>query len=1295
MKLQTKVVLLFCCASLIIVSTTGGILYTKLKQEKLESIGEELGKQLELLDLTLVRFLEDVENDIRNLAADSRVRAVDDSDFTNFLEADEQTFEYAISEREAEIIEILNNYRLNHPSVNSVYMGRENGSFVRSHKRSRPTKYDPRTRPWYMLARDNPWKIMITPPYRSVTTDDVNVGVVTALIDQQSQVYGVIGADVTLTNLTTYIADFHVGYSGEIIMINQGGLILSSHQPEMRFKKVSEVFSSSAEKMMKASQGLITIDTPNGPQYACVLESPRLHCVLVAMIPTVVLKKAVQDAVLNNIVITIVGLTLLSLTLLAGLDLFIIQPISRLTESSQLIEKTGNLEHRVDVKSEDEIGSLAAAMNKMIETIALTEKRLMASQSELQRHKDQLEDRVRERTLELESVNAELHKEIDERQQAEAKVKESSRRLAQIVSFLPDATYVIDNKGRVTAWNHAMEEMTGIESESMIGLGGFEYALPFYGERRPCLIDMALEWDEQYAQTYENLRWEGDTLLAEALFPSLRGEKRFIWSAARKLYDQSDNVMGAIHSLRDITEWKEASDELKRSEIRYRSLFENAMEAILVAQNRYWKFANPQGEVLFGYDQEELTSRPIDEFIHPDDRQLVMERHTRRLAGESPPDQYSFRLVDREGRTKWTEIKAVAITWDDQPAVLCFLTDISKRVRAEKELQIQTAYLEELFNASPEAIAMVSERDRVQRINKSFTNLFGYEPEEMVGQSLDEAIVPTRLREEGKTITALIMKGESLFKETVRQKKNGELVDVSVTGASIRVGGQDAGVFGIYRDISEQKRAERDLKEAKEAAESASRAKGMFLANMSHEIRTPLNAILGYTQLLLRDSELRPIHRTPLETVRRSGEHLLGLLNDILEMSKIEAGRATLKQGDFNLLALIDDLISMFRVLTDEKGLSLGIEVSKEVPQWIYSDEQKLRQILNNLIGNAVKFTSEGRVDIRARTVIRKGDQVLFEPESRQLRIEFEVEDTGPGIPDSDRDRIFGHFEQLRIGSETKGGSGLGLAICKAYIELMDGSIEVTRRKGKGSLFRFNILVKEGDEKTAAWKESDKRRVIGLQPGQEGIRVLVVDDNAANRQILVGLMEVIGFTVREATDGLEAIVAAQEWQPDIILMDIFMPNLDGFEAISQLRAAPYEMTIPIIAVTASVLEEEHERILAIGADAFLKKPFREEEVLDLMKTLLDLEFVYADGLEAAKSSLGVEETERIESVIKGLPDGLAADIRKAAVRLDIDRLEELFGQVALVDEPTAAILGNLMQNYDFDGLMKLFGDEAF
>lgn len=396
--------------------------------------------------------------------------------------------------------------------------------------------------------------------------------------------------------------------------------------------------------------------------------------------------------------------------------------------------------------------------------------------------------------------------------------------------------------------------------------------------------------------------------------------------------------------------------------------------------------------------------------------------------------------------------------------------------------------------------------------------------------------------------------------------------------------------------------ANRRALEAQKQAQSANKAKSEFLANMSHELRTPLNAVLGFSQLMQDDTSISSEQKDFLRIINRSGEHLLALINDILDISKIDAKRVILEPVCINLYNLILDLKEMFELKTKSKGLFFEVLGADEIPRYVNTDESKLRVILINLIGNAVKFTQNGSVTVRFS--VQKNS-----PEKKFLLIE--VEDTGPGIAEEEKDMVFKYFMQTESGKQSKSGTGLGLAISQDYAKLMGGEITFTSTLGEGSKFNVRLEIKEGKEEDVE-TESDQRRIIGLAPGQNIPRILVAEDKEENRHLLVEFLKSKGLNVREAANGREAIEIFKEWKPDFIWMDIRMPVMDGLEATRLIKATETGKQTIIAALSAHVLGEEKEEVFAAGCDDFVSKPFRKNELFDMMERHLNIKYVYEE-----------------------------------------------------------------------------------
>jgi signal transduction histidine kinase/CheY-like chemotaxis protein len=401
MKLKYKILLLYAGVSLLILATIGTLLFTRLRQTIYEDIYDDFQSQLAHVDFALSSVISSVKRDLANLAATDRVRSRHDEDFTNFINADPDTFRYNIGELEQEIIAIFNNYRITHPYVNSVYMGRKNGSFVRSHKRTKPTKYDPRLRPWYVLAKLNPGEVKITDPYRSVTSPDVNIGIVKALLDEQDSVYGVVGIDITLANLTAYIENVEVGHKGYMVLLDHNGTMLAGRDKEMLSRNIRTLFGNDLLGIFQTQQGYTTFADNAVKNYFIHYTSPMLGWKLAMVIPVKEIDDDVMDAVSPVILTLCAGLLMLSILTMLGLQRFFIKPLKRLGEGTDLITRTGKLDHRIEIQSRDEIGHLAQSFNEMMNNIQQSDAALKASEQELTKHRDNLEELVNERTAEL------------------------------------------------------------------------------------------------------------------------------------------------------------------------------------------------------------------------------------------------------------------------------------------------------------------------------------------------------------------------------------------------------------------------------------------------------------------------------------------------------------------------------------------------------------------------------------------------------------------------------------------------------------------------------------------------------------------------------------------------------------------------------------------------------------------------------------------------------------------------------------------------------------------------------
>ncbi len=474
------------------------------------------------------------------------------------------------------------------------------------------------------------------------------------------------------------------------------------------------------------------------------------------------------------------------------------------------------------------------------------------------------------------------------------------------------------------------------------------------------------------------------------------------------------------------------------------------------------------------------------------------------------------------------------------------------------------------------------------------------------------------------------------------------------------------------------------LEEEKEKAEASNRAKSAFLANMSHELRTPLNAILGFSTLMTQSSDIPETEKDNLKIINHSGEHLLQLVNDVLDMSKIEAGHVRLDAEDFDLGELIRNITDMMRIRASEKGLQLLVDQTSKFPRIIHGDAPKLRQILINLLSNAIKFTNQGGITLRLDTL---------EDDDCNLVLKFEVEDSGTGIEQKDIERIFMPFEQLANATSQK-GTGLGLAITRQFVNMMGGDIHVQSKPDEGSIFSFSIQVKHAttDVDLISHGGPGGKTVISLADGEPEWRILVVEDQLENQLLIQKILKQIGFQVKIAENGAKGIELFQTWQPHFIWMDRRMPVMDGLTATRKIRQLPGGDQVKIVALTASVFKDQRDEVMEAGSDDFVRKPYRPEELYDCMARHLPLHYRYAEDGELEDE--GSKLLNLSKQDMTQLSETLRDSLYHAAVIGDAQSITEIIQTLPEAQIALASGLRKLVDAYRFDLIMELTKTET-
>jgi PAS domain S-box-containing protein len=582
-----------------------------------------------------------------------------------------------------------------------------------------------------------------------------------------------------------------------------------------------------------------------------------------------------------------------------------------------------------------------------------------------------------------------------------------------------------------------------------------------------------------------------------------------------------------------------------------------------------------------------------------------------------------------------------------------YAIDITERKEAvEKALREREVQYYGIFNAATDAFIIFDSTGKIREANPQAHKMYGYsEFKKLTGKDIvysDNYPLFEKFRFEIKT-------AGNFRTEFVAVRKDGTLFNVDVRGTTFDYKGKPH-LLAIVRDITERKQAEIELAQAKKAAEAANRAKSEFLANMSHELRTPLNGILGFTQILRRDKTLTTQQLNAIHTIHKSGEHLLLLLSDILDLTKFEAGKMELHPRDFQFPSFLKSIADIIQNRAQYKDIDFKAQYSSELPIAVNADETRLRQVLINLLGNAVKFTDTGKV--------------IFQVSRHDNKIHFQVEDTGCGIAPANLENIFQAFQQVSEQNYQCEGMGLGLHISKRLIEMMGGTLSVTSQLGKGSIFWFDLTL----PLVGKWQKIDntpKQHIIGFQGKQ---KILVVDDFEAHRIILVNLFSSLGFEVLEAVDGQEAVEQAIAEQPDVIIMDLLMPRIDGFEATRRIRQAAKLKNAVIIAVSNSASDQHHQDSLAAGCNDFIAKPIQPNEILEKLEKYLKLKWVFA-----ANHQDHTPVSKQTKQSLIGPPPEIVDELYNFAMQGNVGGIIEQAAQLKTIDNKYIPFADTLQQ----------------
>ncbi|MEQ8386911.1 MAG: PAS domain S-box protein [Coleofasciculus sp. A1-SPW-01] len=909
--------------------------------------------------------------------------------------------------------------------------------------------------------------------------------------------------------------------------------------------------------------------------------------------------------------------------------------------------------------------------------------------------------------------------------QAEEAVRESEHRLAQFLEAVPVGVLVVEASGKLYFMNQQAKQILAqdldpnlhtdqlcstyqlyrADTNQLYPLDRLPIARSLQGET-VTVDDLEVRHANQRIplemQTMPIYDEQGTLLYGISVFKDITARKRTekilteynqtLEQAVRDRTQELETKNQQLHQ--EIEERKLLEQKLRTSEGKMRAVFEAMPDIILIIDPQTNDIQVAPTRPTRDIEKSiPLINQTIEQFLDSDNTQSWFQQ-IHQVIETQEPIHFDYSLNDADQRVWFT----ASIAPLPNNSVIWVARNITDRKRTQFALYQSEEKFARAFRSSPSAMTITRLSDGCHiDVNDSFCQFTGYSAPEIIGRTALDLNLWVNQKDRNRMLKAISNKGIIRNYEFEFRTKSGDIRTALLSAEQINLDEQTC-LIAVSQDISDRKQVEFALQRAKDTAEQANRAKSQFLSNMSHELRTPLNAIIGFAQLLGRDSSLTPEHHDHIGIICRSGEHLLSLINNVLQLSKVEAGQVKLNCYSFDLYGMLQVLEEMFKLQAENKGLQLVVDYDEALPRYVETDEGKLRQVLINLVNNAIKFTSQGGVTLRVKAVQGEMGESTRHPTFNTLpipqKLRFEIEDTGLGIASEEIESLFEAFVQTEAGRKSLEGTGLGLPISQQFVRLMGGEIHVSSRLNQGSIFTFDIDVNrvEGIELET---QSATPRVVGLVPGQPNYRILVVDDRLESRLLLVKLLTTVGFSVREAVNGQDAIAIWTSWEPHLIWMDMRMPVMDGYEATKHIKGHLKGQATVVLALTASAFEEERSLVLSAGCDDFVRKPFREDVIFNKIAHYLGVQYVY----EQPTPSTALEDENLASNqplttqALTIMPKEWIHELYQAADSIDNERIFQLIEQIPPTHTAIAQAITDMVNNFRCDQIIDLIEEQ--